>query len=306
MQKHHPVSGHPGKREISRFNYPLNYASEIDVFRKSFSYTSQSWSIALEDTSLDIELHLKKARPKVLVVFLGGAKISQDYGKVGPFFLGRSMSKSLEANLLFISDPTFAYDEQIKLGWYLGTRKSNAQRATNYLIECVRDLLQADFIIFFGGSGGGFASLYHSAHFPGSLACIWNPQINILKYHHSIVEETTRLAFGCNKNELDKFVSTDVTSFYTESKPLNKVLLWQNFTDHHVTDHLNPFLEARGIPLKDKCCSEWLTDDFFLHLNNVCKNHTPPPKEFILKLLYKISLEPGYLSNEEYSSLFSV
>lgn len=216
------------------------------------------------------------------------------------------MSKSLEANLLFISDPTFSYDENIKLGWHLGTKRSNAQLAINHLIEEAVNLLRTEFVIFFGGSGGGFASIFHSAHFPGSLAFIWNPQINILNYQPSIAEETARLAFDCKKNDLEKFVITDIASLYEKTKSINKVLLWQNFTDHHVADHLNPFLQARGITHKNECVSGWIAEDFFLHLNNVCKNHAPPPKEFIIKTLYEISLKPGYLNDDEYLSLFSM
>ncbi|UYO73878.1 hypothetical protein M0220_13470 [Halomonas qinghailakensis] len=276
---------HPGLRVIDRFKYTLKYYDSLDMFAENLKYESCSCSIALKDTSLDIELHLKKARHKKLVVMLGGAKVNQDWGKEGPFFLGREFSKSIESNILFISDPSFAYDKNIKLGWYLGTKKSNGQEAVKRLIDIVVQKFNIEKLIFFGGSGGGFASMQAAHHFPDSISIVWNPQIDVLNYHvKEVTKETFELAYDASPTNEINGINLDISNVYNEHTK-NKVIYWQNLTDHHVKEQLNPFLSKQGLlEIEDEFIG-WVNDWLFLFVTNIEKRHTPPPKNILLKIL---------------------
>lgn len=299
---------HPGSRVVSRFHYPLTYLNSIEQFAKNFQYTSSSFSLASGPTSIDFELHLKKARPETLVVFLGGAKIQQDIGKVGPFFLARTFSKSLKANCLFISDPAFSYNPEISLGWYAGVNGCPAQQIIEDLIRSVSLLLNSKKIIFFGGSGGGFASMFFSYFFKDSLALVWNPQTNIQKYGASgslknpkylVLEETSRLAFNCSPSDLNEKIKANLADLYKKNNQSNRVIYLQNISDKHVKEHLIPFLNQVNItPPEHYPFSDWLSHWLYLKLHDKAKGHSAPERDILLSLLVAVTESPE-MTNEE-------
>src|SRR5690606_3863647 len=99
------------------------------------------------------------------------------------------------------------------------------------ILEKIQAMLVPSRLIFWGGSGGGFASLYLSAIFPGSTAFVWNPQTSILKYEQEAVEQYGKTCFGCEELEdlqtaLDGRVISDVASAYLHAE--NTVIYLQN------------------------------------------------------------------------------
>ena len=302
---------HPGIRDINRFQYPLTLLRSIDEFVERFNYTSSSFSLASGVTSIDFELHLKKARPEILIIFLGGAKIEQDWGKEGPFFLGRSFSKSLRANCLYISDPSFAYNPKIRLGWYAGVSCCSAQQIIADLVKAVSLVTGSKKIIFFGGSGGGFACLHLSSLFQGSMALIWNPQTNIQKYgsvgslnnpRYMVLDEYARLAFNCKPDQLHEYIITNVSECYKYDVK-NMVLYLQNLTDNHVKEHLNPFLEATLNYNQNHECSKWIGDWLYLHMHDKAKGHSSPGKNMLLNFLSAVTENSETWSHDALSSV---
>jgi hypothetical protein len=91
---------------------------------------------------------------------------------------------------------------------------------------------------------------------------------------------------------------------YQNHKNNNKILYWQNITDHHVAGQLNPFLNAVGLPVKTDEYAGWLSEWFYLYLNDNAKRHEAPPKDMLLKLLYQVTNAPHHLTNEEYHQIF--
>src|SRR5699024_8482548 len=103
-------------------------------------------------------------------------------------------------------------------------------------------------IIFFGGSSGGFASLYYSLRFPGSLALPMNPQ-TVLSRHHAPGKRQffENLWPGITKfDELPTTVTTDLASLYGQGFQ-NTVGYIQNTRDSfHINQHRTPFIQAVG------------------------------------------------------------
>lgn len=283
---------HPGIRDESAFSYGVQYHKSLSDFKVSFNYSSSSHSIALSRTSLDIELHLKKIKQRTLIVFFGGAKIRDQWGKPGPFFMGRKIAKSIEANSLFISDPSFAYKKNVRLGWYLGTKHDLGANSLVDLINYIRDSTEARRIIFVGGSGGGFASLLYNTYFPESLSFVWNPQTILKNYIPGVVNEYLKECFESNVDSFPSELTSDLAKFYNSIKYKNKVIYWQNISDHHVEQHLAPFLKENGLYLEKRLFSGWLNSWLYLHLTDSSDRHEPPPKLSIVRILQGlVSLE---------------
>lgn len=218
----------------------------MNEFENQLEWNSSSWSIENGDNSIDIDINLKNTESKVLIVTLNGAKKQEDYFKNGPFFLGKGVAKDIKANFLFISDPTFTKDLNIHLGWYLGTKNNPTQDKIADLINIITNKLKFEKVIFFSGSGGGFASLILSKKIKTpNLSIIWNPQTNILNYNKDIVETLAKRAFDSEIEELPKFIETNLNNLFQNNN--NKIFYLQNLKDHHVRKHLNPFLSVHGL-----------------------------------------------------------
>src|SRR5690625_1142090 len=94
-----------------------------------------------------------------------------------PVLSGLGISGGLDANRVFISDPSLTLDDELLLAWYAGNyRQPNLQKSFVRIFKKILTSLQSRRTVFFGGSGGGFASLYFAGHFQNSLALVFNPQ----------------------------------------------------------------------------------------------------------------------------------
>lgn len=162
-----------------------------------------------------------------------------------PVFIGAGVSETLPTNRVFIGDPSLYLDDKLKLAWYAGNHK---QTKLQWVIRGIlRSLIPADQrVVMFGASGGGFAALYYSAYWPGSIAVPINAQTNLEKYIPSAVDRYGRLGWGLKGTRLVRSlpVTTDLVKLYRSPKQ-NRVFYIQNQNDtSHVTDHLEPFMEA--------------------------------------------------------------
>lgn len=107
-----------------------------------------------------------------------------------PVFTGLNVTRELDASFVALSDPTLYLDPDLKLAWYAGSSGWDLQSLLKCVLRKIATVARSNDLIFFGGSGGGFASLYCAASFPGSLALVWNPQTDIGAYSPPHVPNT--------------------------------------------------------------------------------------------------------------------
>lgn len=159
-----------------------------------------------------------------------------------PVFIGAQLTTDLEANLIFVSEP--ALDMGVPIGWFAGdhtrTLQPDLTRAFRHIHE---GLSESRNLIFFGASAGGFAALYYSHQFPGSLAVVSNPQTNIEKYqpeHVNIYRERC-----WHRAELRATgITFDLVPLYADSFP-NFVVYLQNRDDTlHMESHFTSWRKA--------------------------------------------------------------
>lgn len=230
----------PLKRDIDRFQRTIYNFRNLDDFY-SASLESGIYSINYGGRPLEILTEFRQS-PTTLIIF--HAALSPTV-KSTPVFSGLEISKDIYANIICISDPSL--DLGLDLAWFAGNSAQPLQRDLPLVIrKILNNFSPNQRIIFFGASGGGFASLFYSYFFPGSIAVPMNPQTNIFKYSETV---TLRyLEKGWNISSLNKdfypFIY-DLTNLYKNGFS-NHIAYIQNIQDaHHRDNHIAPWM--RGI-----------------------------------------------------------
>src|SRR5699024_1872257 len=135
-------------------------------------------------------------------------------------------------NRVFVSDPSLVLDEDLMLAWYAGnSHQPNLQEILTDVLRKIAEDLESKKVVFFGGSGGGFASLYFAGQFENSLALVFNPQTNIAKYSERAVRAFAMKSFGVREDttaplaHLPPEVVTDVCELYKTPRRTTLVYL---------------------------------------------------------------------------------
>lgn len=230
------------------------------------------------DGGLPIDVLVSPSSSPTTIVFFHGA-IEPHFTL--PVLSGLGISGGLDANRVFISDPSLVLDETLLLAWYAGnSQQPHLQSVLTRILKKIVSSLESQRVVFFGGSGGGFASLFFASQFDNSLAIAFNPQTNIQKYMASAVRAFAEKAFGVvpgQSHPLDHIpdaVIYDLCELYTSPRSA-KIAYLQNLNDKaHIDSHLSPFTETIH------------PDNELLLLTEPWnEGHTPPPKELLTDIL---------------------
>jgi hypothetical protein len=196
-----------------------------------------------------------------------------------PFFSGQTVTSGAPANRVWIQDPTLYLDDRLKLSWFAGNYRMNVQAILTDVMTKLLAVHGSKHAIFFGASGGGFAAMYYSRQFPGSLAIAINPQTNIRLYGQGPVRQFLELGLGAKPGSqpiklADYPIAWDLTKEYRQGFP-NTVAYVQNAGDtSHIGRHLKGFVrEVAGNPR------------MLLHIGNWGQGHVPPDKDILQALI---------------------
>jgi len=227
-----------------------------------------------------------------LLVCLNAA-ISSRSNKTPPYFSGEGIATSLQSCLISISDPSTHIDG-VDLGWYIGNEDWFSLQAD---LSGLLDQLSAHFskrLVFFGGSGGGFASYAISLGLTVPSTIIgMNPQLDISLYLTANVFATKAfpsMKISDKENFMEKrdewinfFESQGLVTKVTKDllNPLCDYILLQNWNDtHHLRFH-TPVLMPN---IAELSLSDWFghTDDFGYVIGPWGDTHSEVWKEHIL------------------------
>lgn len=185
---------------------------------------------------LIVRSSLKKT--KQLIFLLGGA-INRDV-KLPPVYQRATWLKDLPVSAVALADETLMLDDDIELGWYLGDEKEeflNKLKAGIYRIARDEGVEFSD-IMFFGSSGGGFASALLSSYFRGSKCLIVNTQTDISRYIKKVYDkfmDVTGAKDGVYKHSL--------MELFEVKRYVPNIQYYQNVRDtFHYNNHYIPFL----------------------------------------------------------------
>ncbi|WP_420097809.1 hypothetical protein [Brevibacterium sediminis] len=125
---------------------------------------------------------------RLLIAFNGAVRRTPEKDPQ-EIFQRRTWVDDIEADILFLADPTLRSDNRISIGWGQGTQGRYANPAmaqtARFAAECLD--IPAGARLYFGTSAGGFQALQAAARDEGSRALVNNPQIDWTKYMPTFV-----------------------------------------------------------------------------------------------------------------------
>jgi hypothetical protein len=155
-------------------------------------------------------------------------------------------------HVLCISDPTLELNDDMKLGWYLGTDKHDATEELCRLIRRFAKTLgiPENRIVFWGSSGGGFAALSMASRIEGSTAVAINAQTDAFSYDVSnVLDMVSRLCFsGLPAVDIQKIFGhrVNMKQAWAENSNSRAILLQNKLDVHHYDCHFKPLWYAFG------------------------------------------------------------
>ncbi|SEI42072.1 hypothetical protein SAMN04487917_101185 [Arthrobacter sp. yr096] len=237
--------------------------------------------LSINEQGIPIDILNSDVGADVTIVFFHGA-IEPTHNL--PVLSGQGISGGLIANRIFISDPSLYLTDKLALAWFAGNSKQPLQKLLPQVIGRIIRQHGAQRVIFFGGSGGGYASMYYSSVTPGSLAIAFNPQTKVTRYINRSVRAFATHAFGISEDEYDPIAEIpntpvlDLCAVYGQPVD-NTVLYIQNTNDtFHIERHMEPFLAVNH-------------PDNKLHvmMDSWAPGHTPPPKTILAGFLARMT-----------------
>jgi len=225
------------ERDFSRYEFDRFTHMSFEDFTVA-AERSGIHSIQYGDGNLDLYIEHRSAKTTLVVFHAAIPPRVNTY----PVFQGLSITRNLDCNLIFVSDPVL--ELSTNLGWYGGDDQRRLQEDLPQVLNTIIQTFEShQQLVFFGPSGGGFASLYYSLQFPGSWAIPMNPQTDISKYSETAVKAYLEAAWNGVPIDSAAF-EHQVIDLYREKFP-NHILYIQNLGDRtHVPKYLLPFLKA--------------------------------------------------------------
>lgn len=277
------------KRLIDRTLHQVTNFPSVEAFLES--EIDPRGVLTIHDGFVPIDILVSPAQSDTTICFFHGA-IEKHFTL--PVLSGLGISGGVSANRVFVSDPSLILDEELLLAWYAGNfYQEELQNTLTIILRRIVEELGSQRIVFFGGSGGGFAALYFASQFAGSTALVFNPQTNIGKYEKRAIDAYVEKGFLMEPSgtaplsRLPGTIVTDLCALYTSARPVTVGYL-QNLNDvNHVNRHLLPFLRAVNPATDVSLLAERWND-----------GHTPPPKKLLSNILDKASISNEALQDE--------
>ncbi len=274
-------SVHLERRDTNRWGSFVDLLTPQEIRRSFF----KSQNITVWNSGWPIDLRVEDKGSETTIVSLHAA-LGENSEVELPVFTGQSITQDLDANRIFLSDSTLYSSADLRLGWFLGSSGLNLTDTLVDIIATVQHELNAKHLVFFGMSGGGFASLNLSRYFPGSLALPVNPQTNVLDYAKPHWMAFARSAFDCFSEDdarrtLESHPHANQRDAYRVGYD-NSVIYLQNRKDGHVSTQMIPFFEAL----------EWPKEMAIL-FGDWGNGHQPPPAPVLAELLSAVPKASG-------------
>lgn len=180
-----------------------------------------------------------------LYVIFDGARLTSRM----PNFPRWTYHNMFDGSYLGIEDPMYFKYQNLKLGWYYGTKSHSYIEDSLLIIKTICDAIDISYenIIFFSSSGGGYASIYAASLVDNSLSISLNPQI-ILQNYHSIKNFSD--ITGINLDEKDTLNRNNLIMRIKDNRTSKHIILCNVQDTHQFEQHIVPLASALSIPIK--------------------------------------------------------
>ena len=203
--------------------------------------------VANDDNDIPISISLLNNNEDILsidriIIFFHGA-VDQKVRNL-PVFEGRFSKDDFNSNSLVfsIADPSLRLNQELTSCWYTGDLFIKTPKLINLFIDHIKSFFNNFRLVFAGGSSGAFPALRHSFEHKDSIAVVYNPITNILKYFEK--PKKSYFKYCWNDNQVNNINDTilDLTSLYSNNLN-NFVIYLQNASDYHLYHDAIPFLK---------------------------------------------------------------
>lgn len=260
--------------EFTRYEGPQQFLSH--------PVSAGAHSVEIGNQSLDLLIEDRQSTTTVVVFH---SALTERESTV-PVLQGHGISSHANVNLVSVADPSIGLGD-IDLAWYLGNRSIGELR--KHLTPLIRHAvasLGSDRLILFGASGGGYAAANFANDFPGCIALLVNPRLDLgsrphpdmstyLTVCHQATSRTPMLRIRRS------FVKDKVADKIGPILPFD-LLLFQNLGDRlYLEEQANPFINR-------------YQGDTRLHvrMENYADGHRPIPGGMLREILTVLA-KPG-------------
>lgn len=266
----------PLQSDYARFSTVIRSFDSIGAFTAGRDTTGLS-SITYGEGTLDLLVEDRGSATTIIIFHAALPSRVTTY----PVFSGLRMLDGVPANIVCVSDPSLRLG--LSLAWFAGNASQPLQSdLPAVLAHVLSSFDKGRHSIFFGGSGGGFASLYYSRYFPRSLALAANPQTALERYVPSAVTRYSETAWGVSDIQ-EAPIRSDLSDHY-KGDFSNTVGYIQNIQDtHHRKYHMLPCLRSFPEP----------SEKIHLMLDGWGKGHVVPPVGLLSSMLDSLSRADG-------------
>lgn len=135
-------------------------------------------------------MKLNKKNKRLLILSNGAIDRRR---KNPPIFMRSSWAKDIDANCIFIDDPTL-HDNKLFIGWGVGNPEHHYLKSISDIIIKIANLCEFDKenIVYYGSSAGGTMSIMLSTYHQGTTALANNPQAFAINYKDGTIVDRLR------------------------------------------------------------------------------------------------------------------
>lgn len=262
------------------------FNNKIDINLLSNEISDGPHLIEVDNTTFPV---LFKRQPgPYMFVLLSGAINRKNV--TPPVFNRWSWASKFPGSVICIADPTLELDDEIELGWYVGSARQDLTESTARIIVKLCSILRLEKskIITYGSSGGGFAALMVTNRIGFGVAVAINCQSEILNYNKLAVQKFLEICFPSYSAEMVLDIYRDrvsASSVWGRQDIQTRALLVQNKRDfHHYQVHFNKLADSLGLPINGGESKNGL---HFAILYEDDNGHAPEPIELFPLIVSK-------------------
>ncbi len=195
-------------------------------------------------------------------------------------------------HVLCIADPTLELQEDMKLGWYLGTDEHDAsEELSRFILRFAEALgISADKIVIWGSSGGGFSALAVTSHIEKATAVAINAQTDIFAYEIARTIEAVKQ--NCFGNQTAQHIQehfgprVNMAQAWRSNRSSRAILIQNKLDAHHYACHFKPYWEALGGTAEGGASAD---GRHYAWLYNDSNGHAPESEQMVPEILSLIN-----------------
>ena len=221
-----------------------------------------------------------------------------------PFFQRWSWHDEFDESVVVYADPTFFYDDDIRIGWFVGEKSKWYLENVALIIDAVSSnrKIEHQNILFYGSSAGGFVSIALATLIEGSKALVNNSQFILLNYE----EQHLKRLFSYLKKSFRDSSREEIANLVDYRINLVELFKKQKYIpqiSYYVNSDSKSDIHNQCIPFIDEISNlDFFDNDLDIHFYKDIYDiaHTPLSKEKIVPIIKSFFIQKQ--PNEDNSS----